>query len=205
MRIPFYFSIKSIWSYIGHVAIAAFAAEQGVTLLHRPVHLGSLFAATGGTPLRQRHISRQRYRDFEVQRWCARRGVVIDLTSPYLSADPQLADCLVIAAMMGGHAVEPLLGRLFAATWRERRNIAEPATVAEIARGVGLDGADLLEQASSTAILADYERNLSPAVADNVFGLPSFVLDGEVFWGQDRLDLLGDALASRRPPYRATC
>lgn len=107
--------------------------------------------------------------------------------------------------MMAGHTVEPLLGRLFAATWRERRNIAEPATVAEIARGVGLDGADLLEQASSTAILADYERNLSLAVADNVFGLPSFVLDGEVFWGQDRLDLLGDALASRRPPYRATC
>jgi len=203
-QISFYFSIKSIWSYVGHEAINAFAAEHAVALLHRPVHLGSLFAVTGGTVLRQRHVSRQRYRDFEIQRWCKRRGITIDLSSPHLSADPLLADCLFLAATVAGHDAEPLLGRLFTATWRERRDIGDPATVAAVANEVGLDGANLVERARSAAVLAAYERNLGLAMADNVFGLPSFVLDGETFWGQDRLDFLGEALLSGRPPYRAS-
>lgn len=203
-RLPFYFSVKSIWSYIGHEAINALAAEHGATLQHRPVHLASLFAATGGTGLRQRHISRQRYRDFEVQRWCQRRGVAIDLASPFLAADPQLADCLLLAAIEAGHAAEPLLGHLFAAVWRERRDIDDPMTVAAVATAIGLPGAALVERAESAEIQAVYERNLGLAIDENVFGLPSFVLNGETFWGQDRLDFLGEALRSGRRPYRAS-
>jgi len=203
LQLPFYFSVKSIWSYIGHEAINALAAEHDATLQHRPVHLPALFAATGGTGLRQRHISRQRYRDFEVQRWCQRRGVAIDLASPFLAADPRLADCLILAAIEAGHAAEPLLGRLFAAVWRERRDIDDPATVATIATAIGLPGAVLVERAGSAEIQAAYERNLDLAIADNVFGLPSFVLNGETFWGQDRLDFLSEALRSGRAPYRA--
>lgn len=203
-QLPFYFSVKSIWSYIGHEAINALAAEHGVMLQHRPVHLAALFAATGGTGLRQRHISRQRYRDFEVQRWCQRRGVTIDLSSPFLAADPRLADCLLLAAIEAGYPAEPLLGRLFSSVWRERRDIDDPSTLVAVAMALGLPGDGLVERAGSAEIQAIYERNLSSAIDENVFGLPSFVLNGETFWGQDRLDFLGEALLSGRGPYQAS-
>jgi 2-hydroxychromene-2-carboxylate isomerase len=72
-----------------------------------------------------------------------------------------------------------------------------------LADSVGLPGAALLERAKSDAIAAVYEQNREQAVSSDVFGSPVYVLDGEVFWGQDRIELLADALASRRKPYRS--
>ena len=76
-----------------------------------------------------------------------------------------------------------------------------PAVAASADRA-GFDGAALLKQAEDAAVLARYEATRGEAVAAGVFGAPSYVLDGEVFWGQDRLELLDSALASGRAPYR---
>jgi len=74
--------------------------------------------------------------------------------------------------------------------------------LAGLAEEAGLDAAHLLDLAQGSTTEAIYALNLENAVAADVFGSPAYVLDGEVFWGQDRLDLLADALASGRPAFR---
>ena len=82
-------------------------------------------------------------------------------------------------------------------------DLADPATLVKIADGTGLPGRQLVERSGSDEISAAYEQNRQDALAADVFGSPAYVLDGEVFWGQDRIELLADALKSGRAPYRS--
>ena len=95
----------------------------------------------------------------------------------------------------------PLLRRAFLAVWEDELNLADPDEVAKLANAAGLPGQQLVERSGSEAISAAYEQNRQDALAADVFGSPVYVLDGEVFWGQDRIELLADALKSGRKPY----
>ena len=91
----------------------------------------------------------------------------------------------------------------FAGVWERERNLGEESTLIDIARAAGLPAAELVAAAKADAAQKRYEANVREAIAADAFGSPCYVLDGEVFWGQDRLDLLDDALGSGRPPYRS--
>ena len=107
----------------------------------------------------------------------------------------------MIAALGAGLDPERYLRRAFAGVWEDQLNLADPATIAKLADESGLAGTQLVERSGSEEISAVYEQNRQDALAADVFGSPVYVLDGEVFWGQDRLELLGDALKSGRAPY----
>jgi 2-hydroxychromene-2-carboxylate isomerase len=96
-----------------------------------------------------------------------------------------------------------ILRRAFAAIWEGEQNLADEATLIALADGVKLPGAKLLADAKRDESKAKYEQNIKDAIAIEVIGSPCYVLDGEVFWGQDRIDLLADALRSGRKPYRS--
>lgn len=91
--------------------------------------------------------------------------------------------------------------RAFAGLWEQELNLTDPATVAKLADEAGLPGEKLVTHAVSDEISAAYEQNRQDAIAAGVFGSPCWVLDGEVFWGQDRIELLADALKSGRKAY----
>ncbi len=82
----------------------------------------------------------------------------------------------------------------FAATWAEERDISDEATLIEIANGLGMDGGALLKAAKSPDIQAHYEANTAEALERGIFGAPTFFYEGEMFWGQDRLDFLEQAI-----------
>ena len=130
-----------------------------------------------------------------------KRGLSFKLQPKFVPLNARLADCVAIAAIEAGHDPEPFLQRAFPAVWEHERNLADPATVAEIADDAGLAGKTLVERTGSDDIGAAYERNRQDAIAADVFGSPVYVLGGEVFWGQDRLELLSDALKSGRAAY----
>jgi 2-hydroxychromene-2-carboxylate isomerase len=153
--------------------------------------------------LPQRHPARQRYRMVELQRWREKRGLKFNLKPKFWPFDVNLADRFVIAATAARKDPDPFLRRAFVGVWEEERNLADPVVIAELAEAAGLDSAPLLDAARGAMTEAIYGLNLENAVANDVFGSPAYVIDGEVFWGQDRLELLDDALASGRPPYRA--
>ena len=200
--IDYYFSLVSPWAYIGHAPFMAIAGEHGLAVNHKPVFLGRVFAETGGLPLPQRHPARQRYRLVELQRWRDKRGLSFRLQPRHWPFDVNLADRFVIAIQAAQQDPDPFLRRAFAAVWEEERDLADPGVLAGLAEEAGLDAAHLLDLAQGSTTEAIYALNLENAVAADVFGSPAYVLDGEVFWGQDRLDLLDDALASGREPYR---
>jgi 2-hydroxychromene-2-carboxylate isomerase len=200
-RVDYYFSLSSPWAYIGHKVFCDLVATHGLEVNHKPVVLVDLFSETGGLPLIKRHPVRQRYRMVELKRWRDKRGLSFHLQPKHSPFNPRLADGVVIAAIEAGFDPDPFLKRAFPAVWEEELNLADPGTVAKIADLTGLPGQQLVERSASEAVSAAYEKNRQEAIAADVFGSPVYVLDGEVFWGQDRLELLADALKSGRKAY----
>lgn len=199
--IDYYFSLMSPWAYIGHTPFMEIARRHGIEVNYKPVFLGRVFSETGGLPLAQRHPARQRYRLVELQRWREKRGLNFNIKPKYWPFEVNLADRFVIAVSVSGKDADPFLRRAFSALWEEERDLGDPIVLAELAEAAGLDSSSLMDIATGSTTEAIYALNLENAVAGDVFGSPAYVLDGEVFWGQDRLELLDDALTSGRAPY----
>jgi len=202
-QIDYYFSISSPWAYIGHKLFREVVATYGLEVNHKPVVLVELFSETGGLPLIKRHPVRQRYRMLELQRWRDKRGLTFHFQPKYLPLNARLADGVVVAALEAGHDPDPFLRRAFAGVWEHELNLADAATLVRLADDSGLPGKALVARSESDEISQKYEQNRQDALAADVFGSPAYVLDGEVFWGQDRIELLVDALKSGRGAYRS--
>jgi 2-hydroxychromene-2-carboxylate isomerase len=200
-QIDYYFSLTSPWAYIGHGLFRDVVSTYDCKVNHKPVVLVDLFSETGGLPLVKRHPVRQRYRMLELQRWRDKRGLNFHLRPAYSPFNGRLADGVVIATMEAGHDPDRFLRRAFSGVFEQQLNLADPATLVKLADDSGLPGKQLIERAASDDISAAYEQNRQDALAADVFGSPVYVLDGEVFWGQDRIELLADALKSGRKAY----
>jgi len=200
-QVDYYFSFSSPWAYIGHKAFRDVVAAHDLKVNHKPVVLVDLFSETGGLPLIKRHPVRQRYRMVELQRWRDKRGLNFHFQPKYIPLNARLADGVVIAAIEAGLDPDPFLRRAFPAVWEEELNLADPPVIAKLADEAGLPGKKLVERSASEDISAAYEQNRQDAITADVFGSPVYVLEGEVFWGQDRIELLADALKSGRKPY----
>lgn len=201
-RIDYFFSLASPWSFLGHDRLMAIAARNAADVAFHPVALGAVFAETGGLPLAKRAPPRQRLRLVELQRWRLKLGLDFHIQPQHWPFDASLADRVVIAALADGHSVEALLPRLFSGVWQKQENLGDPTVLAGLADAVGLPGAALVARADAPEVVAAYANNHALALEADVFGAPSYVLDGEVFWGQDRLELLEDALTSGRAPFK---
>jgi 2-hydroxychromene-2-carboxylate isomerase len=202
-NIDYYFSLHSPWAYIGHVPFMEVARRHDLKVAFRPISLTLVFAETGGLPVAKRHPARLRYRILELQRWREKRGLKFNLHPKFWPLNVEIADRFVVALAAAGYDPDPFLRRAFAAIWEGEQNLADDATLIALADGVNLPGGELLADAKRDENKAKYEQNSKDAIAIEVIGSPSYVLDGEVFWGQDRLDLLDDALRSGRKPYRS--
>lgn len=201
-QIDYYFTLLSPWTYLGHDAFVALAREHGLTIASRPTPLRSVFDETGGLPLPKRHPVRQRYRILELQRWREKRGLPLVLYPKHFPFDVSLADRMAIAMAEQGGDPSGFVGAVLAGVWARDEDLSRSELLTELAEKAGFDGARVLAAAESEAVKGRYQQTIDAAIAAGVFGAPSYVLDGEVFWGQDRLELLADALASGREPYR---
>ena len=202
-QVDYYFSIPSPWAYIGHKTFQEVVSSYGLKVNYKPVLLIDLFSETGGLPLGKRHPVRQRYRMLELQRWREKRGLKLHLQPKHFPFNGRLADGMVLASIEAGHDPDPFMRRAFAAIWEDQLDLADAETLTRIADDAGLPGNALVQRSPAEDISAWYEQNRQDALAADVFGSPAYVLDGEAFWGQDRIELLADALKSGRGPYRS--
>ena len=200
--IDYYFTLVSPFSYLGHRAFLDLAEAKNTTVRYRPVMLGKVFENSGAVPLAQRPKPRQDYRFLELQRWRARRGVPLNLKPKHFPTNPALADKSVVALVEAGSDPGAYAESVFRACWAEERDIADRGVLAEKLAAAGHDSEAVLRAAESEAAQRIYEANTAEAIRINAIGSPTYVLNGEVFWGQDRLDLLADALESSRAPFR---
>jgi 2-hydroxychromene-2-carboxylate isomerase len=189
--IDYFFATVSPWAYLGHDRFVAMSRAAGATVRVKPMDLGEIFPVTGGLPLAKRAPQRQAYRLVELQRFSDHVGVALVPQPAHFPVNGNAAAALIIAAdeAAGADAALGLAGRVGAAIWAEQRNVADLAVLRALLAEAGLPAA-LADRAGDPAIAARYAAYTAEALAAGVFGAPSYVIAGEVFWGQDRLDFV---------------
>lgn len=194
--ITYYMTPQSPWTYLGHARLVALAREQGALVDIRPVDLGRIFSVSGGLPLAKRAPQRQAYRLLDMARTAAHLVLPLNVQPAFFPVSPDAASKLIIAARtgLGADAALELAGAIMRALWAEDKNIADEDTLAQVADLLGHDGRMLLKSAQTAGVQDQLDKNTDEAIAANVFGAPWYVVDGEGFWGQDRLDDVARAL-----------
>ena len=198
--IDYYFAPQSPWTYLGHQRFRDIARNAGASIRVLPVDLGGkVFPVSGGLPLSKRAPQRQAYRLQELQRFSRWLDVPLNLQPHYFPVSGDDAARLIIAVDMkdGSEAAMSIAGAVMRAVWVEQRNIADEATLASLLAEQSLPAARL-DDAHSQAAHERYEIDTQQAIEAGVFGAPSYVIDGEIFWGQDRLDFVERRLSMDR-------
>jgi carboxymethylenebutenolidase len=193
-NIDYFFSHASPWTYLGSERLHTIATAANASITYRPVSFAKVFAVSGGLPVGERAQQRQNYRLVELARWRDHLGVALILEPKYFPVADQAASQLVIAAERQGLDTGRLSNAILRAVWAQERNIADDATRAAIATEQGMDGAALLDVSKQPEIAQVFDTYTSEAIERDVFGAPSYIVDGTIFWGQDRLDFLARAL-----------
>jgi 2-hydroxychromene-2-carboxylate isomerase len=194
--IEYFLAPASPYVYLGHQRLLEIARRHKARIELKPIDLGGkVFPISGGLPVGQRPQQRQAYRLVELVRWPKYLNLPFNIKPKFVPVAGDAAALLIIAAdqLVGNEAALAVAQGVFSAVWAHERNIADPATLIEIAKQAGCNGEQLLDSAAAMQPL--YETYTQQAIALHVFGAPWYVYNHEPFWGQDRLDFLDRALA----------
>ena len=199
--IDYYLSPISPWTYLGAERFRTLAASHNAEVNVFIMDLSVVFPQTGGLPVPQRSPQRQAYRLQELDRYSRFLDLPINLKPAHFPPSSPLANLVIMAAREGHgagaamQASEALLTQI----WAKDTDIGDPATVIAALNAAGLPGEDLVAdaQANTDAYAALVAKDSAAAIEANIFGAPSFVVDGQVFWGQDRVDMLAWHLSNR--------
>lgn len=201
-----YYSLSSPWAYFAGPRLQDIVRRHRPKLTLKPYDFQAIVPRTGGIPLRTRPEPRRRYHEAELDRWRRHLGMPLALKPTYypqVVTDPdwnKYAGWMVIAAQLQGLDALLLSHALLRALWAEERDIAAPEVRQQIGEENGFDGAKLVALERSEAVQALYQQFTEEAEAHGVFGAPTFVVDGELYWGQDRLDFVDRTLDRMRTP-----
>lgn len=193
-KIQYWFSTASPWAWLGSERFIELVKAIGAQVQVLPVDLGAVFAATGGTPFAQRSAARQTYRQLELARWSQHLGVPVTLEPRHYPVDRGPSSRLLIAASNAGFDALALSHGVLRAIWSQERDIADWDTLALLANECQLDGAALVRAARQADVERQYQDTTRQAIEAQIFGSPIYVVDGERFWGQDRMDFLAQRL-----------
>jgi len=196
-RVDYYLAPQSPWTYLGHERLAALAAAAGATLRVLPVDLGRIFPLSGGLPLPKRAPQRQAYRLVELARFSRHLGIPMNVQPKYFPVAGDDAARLIIAVDLhdGAAAAMSIAGAILRAVWAQQRNIADAQVLEQLLAENGLPS-ERLAQSRSPEVQQRYDANTQEAAELGVFGAPTYAIDGELFWGQDRLDFVQRRLQS---------
>lgn len=193
--VDYFLAPQSPWTYLGHDRLVAIARRAGVQVRVRPMDLGQVFPVSGGLPLSKRAPQRQAYRLVELERFSRWLHLPLNLHPRHFPVSGDAAARLIVAVDQtdGSEAALRLAGAVLRAVWAEERDIASAECLATLLQENRLSG-ERLAESQSEAVQARYQAHTDAAVAGGVFGSPSYVFNGEIFWGQDRLEFLQRAL-----------
>ncbi len=195
-EIEYFYSAHSAFAYLGSARLMEIARAAGRRILHRPVDLRRVIAEAGAPSFAERSKAHVAYFfGREIERWAELRGApVMSGTPTHHRKDMTLPNGMLIAGLQRGDNIDRLAHLLLEAHWRDDADLADPATLTRLGEAAGLEPAPLLEVARTAEVLAVYEANTAEAIARSVFGSPTYIVDGDMFYGQDRLELVERAL-----------
>lgn len=202
-EIEYFYSAHSAFAYLGSARLMEIAAAAGRRIVHRPMDLNAVVGAASATGFAERsRAHRAYYFGREIERWAEFRGVSFKGGIPANHRnDTTLANCMLIACARRGHDAGPLAHAMLEAHWLAHGDLADETVLARCAQTAGLDAAALLRDARTADVEAAYRANTAEAIERSVFGSPTYWVDGDMFYGQDRLELVERAL---RQPFART-
>lgn len=204
IEVSCYYSLSSPWAYLAGPKIQDIVRRHRVRLILKPYDFQEVAPKTGGVPIRTRPEPRRTYHALELDRWRKYLRMPLNLEPRHYPADGKPAGWnkppgwMVIAAQEAGLDAARLSHALLRALWAEERDTSQPDVRRAIAIENDMDGTALLDAEIGAQVQALYRRYSDEAVASGVFGAPTYILNGERFWGQDRLDFLDRALDALR-------
>jgi 2-hydroxychromene-2-carboxylate isomerase len=191
--IEFYFDVGSPTSYLAYTQLPKIAAEAGARIEWRPMLLGGVFKATGNaSPVTV--PAKGRWMGQDLLRWARRYGVPWAWNPHFPINTLTLMRGATGLQMREPAALPRYLDAVFAALWREGRNLGDPAVLAATLAEAGFDPAHLAALAADPEVKARLVADTDAAVARGVFGAPTCFVGGQMFFGQDRLDFVREAL-----------
>ena len=200
--IEHFFTSASPFAWLGLGKLREIAERHDKAIHHRPVNLAGVWEHSGGVPLPQRPAVRQRYRLIELQRIARLRGLELNPKPVHFPTNPELADRTIIASVRSGGNAEKLFFAIGEALWSQDRQIADQAVMSDLLERTGHDPEAILAAAAGEETAKVRETNTNAAVKADAIGSPAYVYKDEVFWGQDRLEMLEEMIASGRPAFR---
>lgn len=197
--IEYVYSAHSAYAYLGSAELSRICARTGATLVHRPILLSPVVEAQGSQPFAART---QAHVDYffgrEIERWAEYHDVpVINFRPTHHDADYSLASGMIIALGDSGEQVDAMAHALLQAHWRDDADLSDRAALAALATGLGHEAEPLLTQAASAPVQDKLRAYSDWARVAHVFGSPTYIVDGDPFYGQDHLPLVERAV--RRP------
>ncbi len=193
--VDFYFDVGSPAAYLAWTQLPALCAETRATLNYRPMLLGGVFQATGNrapisVPLKGSYLFD------DLGRFARRYGVPFSLNPHFPVNTITLMRIAAGLEMRADTRLAAYLRAVFEAIWVDGKNMADPAVVAEVLQTAGLEAAELLALAADPQVKDRLRLQTEAAVARGVFGAPAMFVDGILYWGQDRLDFVREALGA---------
>ena len=185
--VDFYFDFSSPYGYFASTRIDAIAAKHGRTVNWHPILLGAVFKVTGGAPLPSLPLKGD-YARIDIPR-CARAfGLPFNFPAKFPIPTQVAARMTVWAQGLDAERAKTLARALYHAYFAENRDITNAEVCADVAAACHFDRAKALAANNDQAVKDKLKLEVDGAIARNVFGSPYVLIDGEPFWGADRLD-----------------
>jgi 2-hydroxychromene-2-carboxylate isomerase len=189
--VEFLFDFGSPTSYLAYKQLPKIVARHGARIVWTPILLGAVFKATGNASPAM-VPAKARYMNIDLTRFAERHGVVLNFNTHF--------PVNTLPLMRGAVAYQPTpifdiyVNAMFDAMWAHPRNLNDPAEIAHVLRDIALEPDDFIAHIERPDVKERLKANTEGAVARGVFGAPTFFVDGEMFFGQDRLDFVEEKL-----------
>lgn len=191
--VDFYFDFGSPAAYLAYTQLAKLATDTGASVVMKPMLLGGVFQATGNRPPISVPLKGS-YLFQDMARYARRYGVALNMNPHFPINTITLMRAASGLQLRNDDRFDLFCSTIFKAIWVDSKNMNDLAVVGEVLHEAGFDGAGMLALASLQEVKDLLKTQTQAAVDRGIFGAPTFFVGEEMFWGQDRLEFVRDAL-----------
>ncbi len=191
MKIKYFMSHGSPWTFLGHKKVMKISKDNGCELEILPVNFGDIFPVSGGLPVHKRPLQRQAYRLQELKRWSEYLRINLNIQPKYFPSKSLLPSNVIISLkLLNFDNIFEIANTIMEGMWVKQIDIDDQINLKKILLRYHKTAEEILEFAKSDIVKNELKKYTEDAIKLSVFGAPTYIIDDQVFWGQDRLDFV---------------